>query len=248
MAKESKRKRPKKEDKQMEERWKIENKVFDKISLESLYSIINQGIFCTLDFPIAMGKEAAVFRGTKENGEFVAVKIYRISANTFTHMRDYIIGDERFEGIKKDRKQVVLVWARKEFKNLTKMHEAGVHVPKPVYFKNTVLVMDFIGEEGNPAATLKAAGPTDAEKEFGQLIEDMKKMYSIKLVHSDLSEFNILKTPEELIIIDVGQAVDLNHPKAEEFLARDVRNILSYYSKFNIHETEENMLKKIKGK
>ncbi|MEM4870043.1 MAG: RIO1 family regulatory kinase/ATPase [Desulfurococcaceae archaeon] len=41
-----------------------------------------------------------------------------------------------------------------------------------------------------------------------------------------LDESNI-----DIAIIDVSQAVDLNHPNALEFLTRDIRNIVQFFEK-----------------
>ncbi len=53
-----------------------------------------------------------------------------------------------------------------------------------------------------------------------------------KIIHADLSEFNIVNTGDELVIIDWGgSAVKANHPNAIEFLLRDIENINRYFSK-----------------
>jgi RIO kinase 1 len=62
------------------------------------------------------------------------------------------------------------------------------------------------------------------------------------LVHGDLSEYNILVVPERFInrsesaditpvLIDFAQAVDVRHPEAERFLARDVGQVLTFFAK-----------------
>ena len=55
----------------------------------------------------------------------------------------------------------------------------------------------------------------------------MKKMYhKCKLVHADLSEYNMLWHEDELYFIDVAQAVERMHPYAMEFLLRDCGNVV----------------------
>ena len=77
---------------------------------------------------------------------------------------------------------------------------------------------------------------------------DMKKMYQeANLVHSDLSEYNILMIDNEPMIIDVGQAVLTNHPMANEFLERDVRNILAFFTKLCIEKDYEEVLSQVQG-
>jgi RIO kinase 1 len=52
-----------------------------------------------------------------------------------------------------------------------------------------------------------------------------------KLVHGDFSEYNIFKTENGLVLFDLGSAVDLEHPKAHEFLKRDIENISNFFVK-----------------
>jgi len=65
----------------------------------------------------------------------------------------------------------------------------------------------------------------------------MRKAYlKAHLIHSDLSEFNIILKPDgHLLIIDWPQAVRIDHANAKELLKRDIKNVLIFFSrKFNI--------------
>ena len=50
---------------------------------------------------------------------------------------------------------MVRTWAEKEFGNLMKIHRAGLPVPKPYVFKPPVIIMDFLGHNGQAAKRLK---------------------------------------------------------------------------------------------
>lgn len=50
-----------------------------------------------------------------------------------------------------------------------------------------------------------------------------------KLVHGDFSEYNILYHENQLVVIDVSQAMETAHPMALEFLKRDIFNINVFY-------------------
>ena len=239
---------------------KIESEVFDRTVLLTIVLMMDHKLISTIDFPISKGKEAYVFRterGEKLKGgrtkridkTFAALKVYMIETSHFRHMQDYIRGDPRFRKVSHSKQRIVYEWTRKEFRNLKLCYGAGVHVPMPYYFKNNTLLMDYVGDEnGNPAPSLKRASPPDPKKNFKQIISDMKKMYSIGLIHGDLSEYNVLVKDSKLYIIDVGQSVLLDHPMAEEFLVRDVKNLINYFSKYGVKADFDKVLKEIKGK
>ncbi|HJK52311.1 MAG TPA: serine protein kinase RIO, partial [Methanocorpusculum sp.] len=60
------------------------------------------------------------------------------------------------------------------------------------------------------------------------LIRDLYQ--KARLVHGDLSEYNILTGPDGLILIDMAQAVTPEHPKAYNFLFRDIKNINRFFA------------------
>lgn len=243
----STRKRPSRETKQIKERRLIEGGVFDRPTLLSLCRMMSRGIFNSLDYPIATGKEANVFRATTKEG-YLAVKIYRIETSTFKHMGGYIRDDRRFQHIRGGKKSIVFAWAKKEFKNLTICEEAGVHAPKPIICERNILVMEFLGEEGIPYSTMNLVGSEHPKEDLESILTDIKKLYNAGLVHADISEFNIM-AGDVPYLIDVGQGLLLDHPMAEEFLIRDVRNILNYFRRgYGIEKDEEEVLRWIKGR
>jgi hypothetical protein len=50
-----------------------------------------------------------------------------------------------------------------------------------------------------------------------------------RLVHADLSEYNILYFQKQLYFIDVSQAVEHEHPRALDFLRKDCSNINAFF-------------------
>jgi len=65
------------------------------------------------------------------------------------------------------------------------------------------------------------------------------------MVHADLSEFNILNFEEEPVFIDLSQSTTTEHPQAQEFLRRDVRNVVKYFNKQGLKLDEEEVYNKI---
>lgn len=114
-------------------------------------------------------------------------------------------------------------------------------------FDKNILVLEFLGENGVPDSTLHEIGTENAERDCETILSYIKKLYSKSLVHSDLSEFNILMHENVPYVIDVGQSVLLDHPKAQEFLERDVRNVLSYFKRYGIEKDLNEVLNWVKS-
>jgi RIO kinase 1 len=90
--------------------------------------------------------------------------------------------------------------------------------------------MEFVGKNGVPEKTLVEAEVS--QKDYELTISLIKRLYKeAKLVHGDLSEFNIFKTETGLILFDLASGVDIQHPNAQEFLKRDINNISKFFVK-----------------
>lgn len=239
-------KKPLKEVYQLKERFKTESEVFDKEALLALSKMIKKGILQTVDYPVSTGKEANVFRATTPDGTFVAVKIYKNETAPFFRKMDYLEGDPRFTRVKHSDREIVMAFARKEFKNLEICRGAGVHAPKPYYLIGRIVVMSFLGEGELPYPTMNMVGPLHGEKDLDSILADVKAMYRAGLVHADLSEYNVM-LGDVPYLIDFGQGVVLEHPHAEKFLERDVSVILKYFARRGIARDVEKTLAWIKG-
>ncbi len=216
--------------------------VFDNRTLMTLYRLFSGGVLDAMDFPISTGKEADVFRASTPEGTRLCVKIYRVAKATFHNMLPYIQGDPRFHGVKKDKLSMVTVWAQKEYRNLGRAMEVGVRVPQPVLCSNNVLVMEYIGTSEGPYPLLK---DVEFEREDWQAVATEliaaynKLLVKGHLVHADLSEYNVIMTPDGPVIIDIGQAVVLEHPMAREFFDKDVRNLARFFTRCGVKLEEE---------
>jgi RIO kinase 1 len=212
---------------------KVVNEVLDKPTVMTLYKLITDHIISYVNGAVSAGKESVVFWGVDEKQVNVALKIYLVSTSNFKKRESYILGDPRFSRIKKGTKNLVYLWAKKEFKNLSRCYDCGIPVPRPIYVTNNVLVMEFVGHGGAPAKLLLESEVD--EKDYLQTISIIKNLYSLaNLVHGDYSEYNIFKTKNGLVLFDLGSAVDLRHPNAQEFLKRDINNITRFFSKRGI--------------
>ena len=225
---------------------KTEGEVFDKYTLLTLDKLISNKMLNTIDFPISTGKEGNIFRATTPDNKFVAIKIYRISNSTFKHISSYIVGDPRFQSLRKTHKNIIYAWTKKEYKNLLRLKEVDISAPKPIICMNNVLVMEYIGNKNRSAPLLKDIKLEKPKKTFDEIIEFIKKMYQkAELVHADMSAYNILIYKNKPYLIDLGQAVLTNHPNSHDFLKRDITNIVNYFKKYNIIEDEIKIYKNI---
>lgn len=193
---------------------------------------------------ISSGKEAKVYPAKTVDGKYYAVKIYYISTSASKRaIQKYTFGDKRFEDIKvTNTRQLIITWARKEFKNLSIMYESGVNVPKPILVEENILVMDFIGENGNRAPLLKELSEDEITKDlYDEVISQLEIMVNkAKLVHGDLSEYNIMVW-DKVYIIDVSQAISIESENAIDLLIRDIENVNRFFSSkgIEVYPTED---------
>lgn len=195
-----------------------------------LFKMINKGIIDEINGCISTGKEANVYHAKSSTGIEFAIKIYKTSILVFKDRDKYVSGEFRFRHgyCRSNPRKMVRLWAEKEMRNLNRLHQAGINSPRPIMLKSNVLLMDFIGTKGCPAPKLKdvVLDSSKPEELYRECIEIMWKLYNkCKLVHADLSEYNILYHEGSLVIIDVSQSVEHDHPRAFEFLRKDCTNI-----------------------
>lgn len=227
------------------DKFKTWGDVFDNFTIRTLQRLMGQGHFDHMESPLSIGKEANVFTALK-GSDRVIVKIYRLETCDFNKMYDYIKTDPRYGNLRHKKRKIIFAWVQREFRNLLKAREAGVTVPTVHTFLNNVLVEEFIGDK-EAASPLKDLPPKNKKKFFEQVVENMKKMYKAGLVHTDLSQFNILNHKEKPIFIDMGQCTMLSDPNVQEYFDRDLRNICNYFRKLGLKCNEDSVAKKVMG-
>ena len=207
---------------------KVINEVLDKSTVFELYGLIKAKIIAYVNGVVKAGKESVVFWAVDQNESSVALKVYLTSTSNFKKRSDYLTGDPRFSRIKKGTRNLVYLWAKKEFQNISQCHNCGIPVVRPIHVSKNILVMEFIGSNGKPEKTLLESDVD--EDDYHQSIQIMTDLFNkAKLVHGDFSEYNIFKTKNGLKLFDLGSAIDLNHPKSMDFLKRDINNITNFF-------------------
>lgn len=235
--------------------------VIDLSTSKEIYKLQKQ-YFKGLGGIISTGKESNVYYtksldlNLTHNIEELAIKVYRTRTLDFKKIKKYIEGDIRFSKIGSKSHQIMQTWALKEFKNLSRAFDTNIPVPKPIVVKRNVLVMEFMGEKGIAAPQLRTVAnslESNILNDFYfQAITIMDNLWNkTKLVHGDLSSYNILVKKDVLYAIDFGQGLITDHHLAESFLWRDIRNILYFFDNSNVEintDEPEEIFEKITGK
>ncbi|KAJ3375757.1 Serine/threonine-protein kinase RIO1 [Allomyces arbusculus] len=211
--------------------------VLDPRTRMILFKIVNQGLLAEIHGCVSTGKEANVYHAVTASGQHRAIKVYKTSILVFKDRDRYVSGEHRFRHgyARHNPRKMVKVWAEKEMRNLKRLRAAGIPSPEPLLLKLHVLVMDFIGDtDGRAAPRLKDANldAKRAKRAYHSLLRMMWVLFhECRLVHADLSEYNILYHQKQCYIIDVSQSVEHEHPHALEFLRKDCANVTEFFRK-----------------
>ncbi|KAL7626665.1 Serine/threonine-protein kinase rio1 [Parahypoxylon ruwenzoriense] len=220
------------------------DQVLDPQTRNILYQMINRGIISEIHGAISTGKEANVYGAVAYadiHGPPIqrAVKVYKTAILSFKDRERYIVGEHRFKSgpEKGNSRKMVKLWAEKEFRNLRRIHSAAIPCPEPILLKINVLVMGFLGDsKGYAYPRLRDANIAGDDADqlwrqlYIQLLGLMRRLYQVcRLVHADLSEYNILYNNKQLYIIDVSQSVEHDHPRSLEFLRMDIKNTGDFF-------------------
>ena len=221
--------------------------VLDPRTRMILLQMINRNIVSEINGVLSTGKEANVYHAISRSPDnetlelHRAIKVYKTSILVFKDRDKYVTGEYRFrQGYNKSsNRAMVKVWAEKEMRNLKRIHTAGIPCPEPLYLRLHVLAMGFLGDSrGVPAPRLKdvefpRSDPLPRWRNlYIELVAYMRRMYQVcRLVHADLSEYNILFHKDKPWIIDVSQSVEHDHPHSLEFLRMDIKNVNNFCKK-----------------
>lgn len=230
------------------------DQVLDPRTLIVLHKLIQNAKISNIYGCVSTGKEANVYLAEGRCKEFstsemiaedepnleFAIKIFKTSILIFKDRERYVQGEFRFRKghCKGNPRKMVKLWAEKEVRNLKRICTSGkIRAPWPYFLKNNVIVMEFIGTNGVAAPRLKDAiiGSEDC-LEIAHLYEEcvimMRNLYqTCKLVHGDLSEYNLLYHNKQIWMIDVSQSVEHDHPMALDFLRRDCAVMNDFFRK-----------------
>ena len=209
-----------------------------------VFKLIANGVIDAIEGTISTGKEAVVLHGIRRADpedpgcpvEHCAVKVFKTTITDFKGRAKFLTGDRRYDARvgKQHTRQLVKLWAEKEAANLARMAQSGMPCPTAFIQRKHIIVMSLIGVGNKPAEKLKFTELSLPALTtcYHQVCKLMKQLYTdCRLVHGDLSEYNILYHDSQPWIIDVGQSVETIHPRANEYLFDDCKHISSFFQK-----------------
>ena len=208
----------------------------------AINALVKAGIIESFGQSLGVGKEADVYDALNSAGERIAVKFHRLGRISFRQTR-------RTRGYTREHSTWLFqshIAAEKEFQAMRLAYDNGVSVPEPISQNRHVVAMGMI--EGAQLSKYKDIG--NPEKVLKEILRNLRKAYlKAHLIHADISEYNIILKPNgHILIIDWPQAVKTDHANAEELLDRDIKNVLTFFSrKFNLDLVAEKACKYIIG-
>ena len=211
----------------------------------SLQPLIDDGVIDEVLRSLKSGKEATVYL-VRSGTSTRCAKVYRdMAQRSFQRRTRYqegrkVRGSRQARAMGKStqfgRKEQESAWKNAEVNALYQLTAAGVRVPRPFGYFDGVLIMELVADaDGEPAPRLGEVDMTaaTAREYHAFLIQQVVRMLSLGLIHGDLSEFNVLVTPDGPVIIDLPQAVNAaGNNGAKAMLARDVNNLRASLGRF----------------
>ncbi|GJQ73239.1 hypothetical protein Trydic_g13616 [Trypoxylus dichotomus] len=126
--------------------------------------------------------------------------------------------------------------AQREALHLQKLKKVGIPCPEVITLKRHVIVLSLIGER-KLANTLKDVHLDDIRHliAYEQIMEYMKKMYrECNLIHTNLSEENILWHNNCCYVISLSKAVDPHEEGSLKLLFDDCTRICKFFTKVGV--------------
>jgi RIO kinase 2 len=195
----------------------------------AINALVKAGVIESFGQSLGVGKEADVYDALSSSGKRIAVKFHRLGRISFRQTR-------RKRGYTREHSTWLFqshLAAEREFQALKLVYENGVAVPEPISQNRHVVAMGMI--EGAQLSKYRDIGKP--EKVLKEILRNLRKAYlKAHLIHSDVSEYNIILKPDgQILLIDWPQAVKTDHANGADLLERDIKNVLIFFSrKFNV--------------
>jgi len=190
---------------------------------------------------LGKGKESDVFVAYDEEQKMLAAKIHRVGRPSFQRsrkLRGYLGTRGHINWLYKSR-----LSAERELEGLKIANKIKLKAPKAIDGNRHIIIMEFF--EGTELINIGLKNPL---KIFNGIISEIRKLFvKGKIVHGDLSEYNVIITPgEDFLLIDFPQFEFADHTNVGELLFRDINNICKYFKrKFKIESDPQTIFEVI---
>jgi RIO kinase 1 len=225
--------------------------------LSSLRVFHQQKLIVDVIGQASSGKEATVYccvAHPDTGAELLAAKIYR--PRMFRALRnDAIYRDNRAQldergragndrrrrraaaaASERGRELQVSSWILHEYQVQQALYAAGAAVPRAWSQAGNAILMDWIGDENNPAPRLSDVQleQEEAQPLFDKLISNIGLFLGNHHIHGDLSAYNVLYDGD-VTVIDFAQAVDpRRNPEVYTLLTRDVERVCRFFEDYGV--------------
>jgi RIO kinase 1 len=125
-------------------------------------------------------------------------------------------------------------WLMHEYTTLQTLFAAGAAVPEPVAVSSNGVLMAYCGDLGVPARHLVDVRleRDEAHELFDEVMQNVEIMLKLRMIHGDLSAYNILYYEGEITLIDFPQVTDsVYNPNAFVIFQRDVERVCEYFTR-----------------
>jgi RIO kinase 2 len=211
----------------------------------ALNALVKANVIEALGSPLGLGKESDVYNARNGKGVRIALKFHRLGRISFRQTRrtrEYVADRSHTSWIYQAR-----MAATREFAAMKCARRVGVPVPNPISQNRHLVAMGmFEGSEFSKVGALPHPATT-----LRNMLLKLRLLFSeARLVHGDLSEYNILMADSgKFVFIDWPQSVGTNDPSANDLLARDISNVVNFFArKFDTHVPTQEALDFVTGK
>ena len=202
------------------EGYRLEFEGYDALALNTF---AERDTISGLGAPLGVGKESDVYEARSHRP--VALKYHREEIANFRAVdkeRSYTADREHVSSLYTARQA-----AEREHETLSELYPE-VSVPRPIDQNRHAIIME------------KMAGVELADAQFADhevqpmldaILAELAAAYKVGYIHADISEYNIFVDASGPTIFDWPQSVPTDHPNAEEYLRRDVTNLIGYFKR-----------------
>ena len=222
--------------------------------LDSLFEIADHKWISDVLRKVKGGKEASVYlckSGEGVEAPYVAAKIYRprmlrnlkndqqyrTGRADLDESGNVIVDDGTLHAMQKRTAFGEEVrhqsWIAYEFKTLENLHNAGADVPKPYAMEKNAILMGYVGDLSSAASVLNSVSldSSEAQRLYERVIYNIDLMLTHKIIHGDLSAYNILYWNGDITLIDFPQVVfPESNPVSWNIFSRDLTRVCQYFS------------------